>query len=50
MHLVVSFARHKYYFAWYLAETGFVASGFSYNGRDAKGAIKWLVVLSYLLI
>jgi hypothetical protein len=36
--------RCKYYFGWYMGEGGFVASGFSYNGRDAAGRIRWYLI------
>jgi len=37
----VALFRCKYYFGWYLAEAAFVASGYGYNGKDAKGEMKW---------
>jgi hypothetical protein len=36
------FARYKYYFAWYLAEAGCVASGIALSGHDQKtGVTEW---------
>jgi hypothetical protein len=37
----VTLCRAKYYFGWYLAEASFTATGFSYNGRDKNGHVKW---------
>ncbi|ELR25469.1 Membranebound O-acyltransferase domain containing protein 2, putative [Acanthamoeba castellanii str. Neff] len=41
MWLILFLVRCKYYFGWYMGEGGFVACGFSYNGTDARGRVRW---------
>jgi hypothetical protein len=43
MWLILFLVRCKYYFGWYMGEGGFVACGFSYNGTDARGRVRWCV-------
>ncbi len=33
--------RSKFYFVWYMAEAGCIATGFGYNGEDAQGNTRW---------
>jgi lysophospholipid acyltransferase len=41
MYFRTSFARQKYYFAWYVAEGASIMAGIGYEGKDANGTMRW---------